>query len=205
MSARQDPTNETLTTGQVSKLCKVAPRTVSKWIDTGRLPGYRLPGGSRDRRIVKADLIQFLKDHGMPLGEFGENKKEEGPKIILIVGASGTLTERIRIALPTEEGYQCCAVRTACAAGLSAARLAPSAIVIDTAMGRAEAIQIAVDLRKDEDVKATPIIAVAGEDESAMERLIECGFSEVFQNPFDVALLGASVRRALFAQHQGTV
>ena len=41
------------TTGQVAKICKVAPRTVSKWFDSGRLPGaYRIPG-SQDRRIPR--------------------------------------------------------------------------------------------------------------------------------------------------------
>ena len=56
------------TTGQVAKICKVAPRTVSKWFDSGRLRGYRIPG-SQDRRIPRADLISFLNEHGMPLGE----------------------------------------------------------------------------------------------------------------------------------------
>ena len=56
------------TTGQVAKICKVAPRTVSKWFDSGRLRGYRIPG-SQDRRIPREQLIKFLKEHGMPLGE----------------------------------------------------------------------------------------------------------------------------------------
>ena len=56
------------TTGQVAKICKVAPRTVSKWFDSGRLKGYRIPG-SQDRRIPREQLIRFLKEHGMPLGE----------------------------------------------------------------------------------------------------------------------------------------
>ncbi|MEZ6048286.1 MAG: helix-turn-helix domain-containing protein [Planctomycetaceae bacterium] len=56
------------TTGQVAKICKVAPRTVSKWFDSGRLRGYRIPG-SQDRRIPREHLIRFLKEHGMPLGE----------------------------------------------------------------------------------------------------------------------------------------
>lgn len=56
------------TTGQVAKICKVAPRTVSKWFDSGRLRGYRIPG-SEDRRIPREHLIRFLKEHGMPLGE----------------------------------------------------------------------------------------------------------------------------------------
>ena len=59
------------TTGQVAKICKVAPRTVSKWFDSGRLRGYRIPG-SQDRRIPREQLIRFLKEHGMPLGELEE-------------------------------------------------------------------------------------------------------------------------------------
>ena len=49
------------TTGQVAKICKVAPRTVSKWFDSGRLKGYRIPG-SQDRRIPREYLIKFLFD-----------------------------------------------------------------------------------------------------------------------------------------------
>ena len=59
------------TTGQVAKICKVAPRTVSKWFDSGRLRGYRIPG-SQDRRIPREHLIRFLKEHGMPLGELDQ-------------------------------------------------------------------------------------------------------------------------------------
>src|SRR5260370_42004624 len=69
------------TTGQVAKICKVAPRTVSKWFDSGRLRGYRIPG-SQDRRIPREHLIRFLKEHGMPLGEL----EEEGWHKILIIG-----------------------------------------------------------------------------------------------------------------------
>lgn len=58
---------QVFTTGEVAKICHVAPRTVSKWFDSGRLRGYRIPG-SQDRRIPRDHLIRFLKEHGMPLG-----------------------------------------------------------------------------------------------------------------------------------------
>ena len=77
------------TTGQVAKICKVAPRTVSKWFDSGRLRGYRIPG-SQDRRIPREYLIKFLKEHGMPLGEL----EEEGWHKILIIGAEKLLIDR---------------------------------------------------------------------------------------------------------------
>jgi excisionase family DNA binding protein len=71
MTERPPTTLETrrvFTTGQVAKICNVAPRTVGKWFDEGRLRGYRIPG-SQDRRIPREHLIRFLKEYGMPLGE----------------------------------------------------------------------------------------------------------------------------------------
>jgi excisionase family DNA binding protein len=58
---------EVFTPGRVAELCRVSERTVCKWFDSGRLPGYRTPAGRR--RIPRADLIRFLQEHGMPLGE----------------------------------------------------------------------------------------------------------------------------------------
>ncbi len=79
------------TTGQVAKICKVAPRTVSKWFDSGRLKGYRIPG-SQDRRIPREYLIRFLKEHGMPLGDL----EDEAMAKVLIVGQDQVLIENLK-------------------------------------------------------------------------------------------------------------
>src|SRR5260370_41838363 len=79
------------TTGQVAKICKVAPRTVSKGFDSGRLVGYRIPG-SQDRRIPREHLIRFLKEHQMPLGEL----EEEAYSKELIIGTDRMLIERLK-------------------------------------------------------------------------------------------------------------
>src|SRR5215207_5200554 len=55
---------DVLTTGEVAKICNVAPRTVSKWFDSGALRGYRIPG-SKDRRIPVNQLIRFMKEHNI--------------------------------------------------------------------------------------------------------------------------------------------
>ncbi len=60
-----DKPKTVFTTGEVARICHVAPRTVSKWFDSGQLRGYRIPG-SRDRRIPLAELMRFMKAHGMP-------------------------------------------------------------------------------------------------------------------------------------------
>jgi len=53
-----------LTTGDISKMCGVAPRTTSKWIDGGLLKGTRLPtvdGKPGDRRVDKKDFLEFVE------------------------------------------------------------------------------------------------------------------------------------------------
>jgi len=50
------------------------------WIDTGLLPGYRIPG-SKVRRVPVEDLRRFMLKHGMPLRELGEPEPTEVEQI----------------------------------------------------------------------------------------------------------------------------
>lgn len=59
--------NVVFTTFQISKLCKADISTVTDWIDRGKLPAYRTPGGHR--RIKIDDFITFLKKFNMPVPE----------------------------------------------------------------------------------------------------------------------------------------
>lgn len=56
---------QVFTTGDLAVLLSVAPATVSKWLDTGLMKGYRLPTGSRDRRFPREYVIAFCRQHGM--------------------------------------------------------------------------------------------------------------------------------------------
>ena len=56
-----------LGTQAVSRIAKVAPRTVARWIDNGLLPGWSVPGGSNHRRVMPRDLIRFLREARMPV------------------------------------------------------------------------------------------------------------------------------------------
>ena len=78
-------TQNIFTSNEVAKICKVAPRTVAKWFDSGRLRGYRVPG-SQDRRIPREYLIRFLKENAItqPLEEL---EAEDLSKIHNLEGA----------------------------------------------------------------------------------------------------------------------
>jgi excisionase family DNA binding protein len=59
---------ESYSTGQAAKICKVAARTVTKWMDSGKLKGFRLPGPGGFRRVPHAALVAFMQQHHFPLG-----------------------------------------------------------------------------------------------------------------------------------------
>jgi len=186
------------TTGQVAKICKVAPRTVSKWFDSGRLKGYRIPG-SQDRRIPREQLIRFLKEHGMPLGELEE---EEWHKI-LIIGAEKLFIDRLQEMLPDSEDYRYQVANSGFEAGIMAQSFHPDTIIIDLSLGRSEALQIASNLRRDPSYEATLMIALASEDEAEPDSLKTAhSFSEAFKKPFDIALLAERIRSLAAARRE---
>lgn len=62
-------TKRDFTTGDVSRICGVASRTVSKWCDSGRLKSYRIgvTDSNGHRRITEEDLLSFLNAHNMAI------------------------------------------------------------------------------------------------------------------------------------------
>lgn len=180
---------QVFTTGQVAKICQVAPRTVSKWFDSGKLRGYRIPG-SQDRRIPREQLIRFLKEHNMPLAGL----EQEGWHKILIVGAEPLFIERLRELLPEDENFKYELAHSGFEAGTKASAFQPDTIIIDHAMGRAESLQIASTLRRNEAYKETLILALASEDEPNPEGLSQYGYSDAYKKPFDIALLAERIR-----------
>ena len=183
------------TTGQVAKICKVAPRTVSKWFDSGRLRGYRIPG-SQDRRIPREHLIRFLKEHGMPLGEL----EDEAMGKVLLVGVDPTIRAGISDLLDSDD-YKVEAAMSGFEAGIQAESLHPDCVIVDFGMGRSEALMIAQNLRKNSEYTETVLVALLTDDDNAsgFDRTI---FNETFRKPFDTALLAERVRTLISRKKQ---
>jgi ActR/RegA family two-component response regulator len=118
------PSSGVLTTGQVARICRVAPRTVSKWFDRGQLTGYKIPG-SRDRRIPVRQLVSFMKEHGMPTDQL----EEAATSLTLVVAGPGTRGDDIATALAGRTDVV--RASTLFEAGCAVERQRPSAIVID--------------------------------------------------------------------------
>jgi excisionase family DNA binding protein len=184
------------TTGQVAKICKVAPRTVSKWFDSGRLKGYRIPG-SQDRRIPREYLIKFLKDHGMPLGDL----EDEALAKVLIVAQDQILIENLKRELPAERNFKVAVAASGFEAGIQAESFHPDSIIVDFSIGRIEALQICQNLRKNQDFAETILIALLPDDGNTMSFDRSC-INETFKKPFDANLLAQRLKTLLGAKKE---
>ncbi|HUU22790.1 MAG TPA: helix-turn-helix domain-containing protein [Phycisphaerae bacterium] len=182
---------EVLTTGEVARICHVAPRTVSKWFDSGKLQGYRIPG-SRDRRIPLNELIQFMRHHGMPLREL------EGNTIrILIVDGDGASAAGVADDLARTERYELRTAANGFEAGMVAGSFRPHVILVDVLDEAVDAREMLRNVRGNSDLAATRIIAVTGSLTSGQaEALLRDGFDQVLRRPFDLNGLVGAVEEA---------
>lgn len=173
-----------LTTGQVAKICSVAPRTVSKWFDSGQLRGYRIPG-SKDRRIPVDQLLRFMKEHGIPtdgleLASLGVLIVDNDP------GFSSVLTE----ALTAGGDYSVNVADSAFEAGILAQQHQPSVIVVDVSLHDVDAKNLVKTLRSNEQLTDAKLIAVSGaHTEGQCQSLLQEGFAGFLRKPFEVKQL----------------
>ena len=144
------------TTGQVAKICKVAPRTVSKWFDSGRLKGYRIPG-SKDRRIPVANLMQFMKTHGIPLDGL-----MSGSTRVLICDSDASVCEALGKVLGDETNYE---VKTCCdqfSLGIECERFRPHVLLVDLSLPSFDANNFMNAVREMDDLTGMRVVAMCG-------------------------------------------
>ena len=173
---------EVLTTGEVAKICHVAPRTVSKWFDTGQLRGYRIPG-SRDRRIPVEQLVAFMRAHGLPLDSLDGGlcrllivDPDAGEELCETLNASGRYQTR-----RAENGFE---------AGILAEQFRPHAIVLDISGSLEEGLAICRNIKANSALQATTVIAASlDEDPEKRRQIVERGFDDVLIKPYSAARL----------------
>ena len=192
MNAEKD----VLTTGEVAKLCNVAPRTVSKWFDSGQLKGYRIPG-SKDRRIPLNNLLQFMREHSIPMDGIHSGKTR-----VLVVDGDEDVRDTLAGVLAEQAGYDIETASTGFAAGVSCERFRPHVLLIDLHIGDAETDSIIAAVRSSDDLAITRVVAMSGKltDGQAMQ-LRGRGFDGFLKKPFQVRQVISEIERVNSVVH----
>jgi excisionase family DNA binding protein len=181
-------TKEVFTTGEVARICHVAPRTVSKWIDTGKLSGYRIPG-SRDRRVPAESLVSFMREYGLPLDAL-----DGGACRVLLV--SGRNDPALIEAMQQTERYEVRTAGNGFEAGVLAQQYRPQVMVLEIEGGGEDASAVCRNIRSNNEMDTIRMIAaVPGCDEAAREKWAQQGFDAVISCPPGFSELAAAIEQ----------
>jgi len=145
-----------LTTGEVAKICNVAPRTVSKWFDNGQLKGYRIPG-SKDRRIPVSELVRFMKVHDMPTTAIPMGRLR-----VLVVDSNKDAASAFAQDLEDKGDYDTKTATTNFQTGAVVQKFAPHVLIINLMAEGIDAAGICDYIRADDDLQTIKIMALGG-------------------------------------------
>jgi len=169
-----------LTTGDVARICSVAPRTVSKWFDSGQLKGYRIPG-SKDRRIPLSELVRFMKANNMPTDSLTAGKIR-----VLVLDSDEESGNGLIDVLKGRGGYDVLVAHNGFEAGAAAQKFSPHVVLINLLTNGIDAHAICTSLRANEDLATIKVLALAnalGSQEAVA--LMHKGFDGYVSNPSD--------------------
>lgn len=180
-----------LTTGDVAKICNVAPRTVSKWFDSGQLKGYRIPG-SKDRRIPLSELVRFMKAHNMPTEALSVGKL----RILVVDGAERAKADLVD-SLTTRGSYEVEAAYTSFETGAAIQRVTPHVVLINLLATDINANGICRSIRGSEEFGTIKIIALANHlSDQEAGALMQKGFDGYVSDPSDATEVVRKIEEA---------
>lgn len=173
---------DVLTTGEVAKICKVAPRTVTKWFDSGQLRGYRIPG-SKDRRIPINQLMRFMKQNHMPLDTIMHFTQTR----VLIVDDEVDIVDMLQTLLAREASYDVHSCHTGFEAGLLAEKTRPHVILLDIHLGDVNGRDVCKAVRMNPELQMTKCVAMSGQlTDADAATITQSGFDRYIKKPFTI-------------------
>ncbi len=170
-----------LTTGEVAKICSVAPRTVSKWFDSGQLRGYRIPG-SKDRRIPLNALVKFMKAHSIPMDGL-----QSGQMRVLIVDGESETIQVLEKVLAEQANYEVRVAHSGFACGVECEKFRPHVMLLDMHLNDVKGEDVLKLIRGNDDLQLTKVIAMSGKlTDGQAQHLVQNGFDSYLKKPFHV-------------------
>jgi excisionase family DNA binding protein len=185
------------TTFEAAKLCQVSPLSIINWVNAGRLPAFRTPGGHR--RIRRDDLVRFMRENGIPLPE--QLRDGSGRSRVLVVDDEASIREVLSEHLSTRSNaYEVMTATDGFEAGRLMATFRPDVVLLDLRMPGLDGFQVCRTIKADPETARVVVIAMTGYYTAETEaRILECGAVRCFAKPVEPSAL-ANFIDSLFEQ-----
>ena len=169
------------TTGEVAEVCRISQQTVIRCFDSGKLKGFRVPG-SKFRRIPRESLLDFMRDHNIPLDNLKSGKKR-----VLIVDDDVGIVDMLKTVLNHDGRFEVKAALNGFDAGAYSKEFRPDIVLLDYMLPDINGNVVCERIRNDKALADTKIIIISGAvDPSEVEGLRAAGADEFIKKPFDI-------------------
>ena len=170
---------KTLTSGEIASYCDVNLRTVIRWIESGKLKGFKLPGRGNNRVLVD-DFIDFLERHNMPVPS--QLQGDFNPKALIVDDELPVAKSIQRVA--RRAGYDTLVATGGFQAGVMLSQHNPTLMTLDLSMPGMDGYSVIQFTREQARYKRLKILVISALDDTSLERARELGADATLSKPF---------------------
>lgn len=176
---------QTLKPSEIAQYCDVHQRTVSRWISSGQLKGFKLPGRG-NYRVLLTDFLQFLQNQQMPMPSA---LLDADPTLlpaarVLVIDDEPLYRNAIRRVLQSK-GYVVAEAGDGFQAGVQLGLFQPSVITLDLKMPSLDGFAVLRYIRQQAALAHIHVIVISGLPEPSLQEALALGAAAIFQKPFD--------------------
>ena len=189
------PEKAVFTTFEAAKLCHVSPLSIINWVNAGRIPAFRTPGGHR--RIRREDLARFMRENGIPLPE--DLRDGTGRSRVLVVDDEDAIRDIFAESLSRRSTpYDVMTAADGFEAGRLVATFRPDVVLLDLRMPGLDGFQVCRTIKGDSESASTVVIAMTGYHTPETEaRILECGAVRCLSKPIEPSAVATVIDTVL--------
>jgi len=175
-----------LTSHEVGDLLQVNPSSVKKWVNEGRIPAFRTPGGHR--RIKVGDLVEFLDRHDMPIPR---KLAAAGKKRILIVDDDAVHLRALERRLKPHKGrLHVELTENGIDALVLVGSFKPHLIVLDVFMPELDGLEVCRRLKRNPETRSIEVVVTSAHLTRAVEEnALGAGAVRCLAKPIELKVL----------------
>lgn len=170
---------KTLTSGEIASYCDVNLRTVIRWIENGKLKGFKLPGRGNNRVLVD-DFIDFLERHDMPIP--AQLQGDATPSILIVDDEMPVARSIQRVA--RRAGYDTIIATGGFEAGVKLSQYNPRLMTLDLSMPGMDGYSVIQFTREQEAYKKLKILVISALDDASLQKALDMGADAALTKPF---------------------
>jgi excisionase family DNA binding protein len=179
------PDKSVLTTHEAAKYLNVYTNTVIHWMNTGKLSGYRTPGGHR--RILREELLRFVKNNNL---EDAVTQKR-ALKILIIEDDIDAMD--LYISILEKDNYEIKKSYTGFSSGV-AIDFKPDLVILDIMLPDFDGFRICDLLRKSPETAQTRILVISAISEmKKIKKMYDLGADDYLVKPFSITDLKSKI------------